>query len=107
VDDIVLATPSNSFDLLLQSFNTQHSRLQFTMEIERDKKISFLDLIFINDNGRLIFDLYRKPTFLGRFLNFHSHHIKMQSHRINRQSDTEILSDAYAPIIQHLKIDYH
>jgi len=27
-------------DLLLQFFNAQHSRLQFTMEIERDKKIS-------------------------------------------------------------------
>jgi len=34
-------------------------------------------------------------------------HIKMQSHGINKQSDTEILSDSYAPIIQHLKRDYH
>jgi len=38
VNDIVLTAPSNSVDLLLQSFNAQHSKLQFTMEIERDKK---------------------------------------------------------------------
>jgi len=44
------------------------------MEIERDNKISFLDLIFINDEGKLIFDLFRKPTFSGRYLNYYSHH---------------------------------
>jgi len=30
-------------------------------------------------------------------------HIKMQPDRLNRQSDTEILSDSYYLIIQHLK----
>jgi len=30
-------------------------------------------------------------------------HIKMQSYGLNKQSDTEILSDSYYPIIQHLK----
>jgi len=75
VDDIVLTAPSNSLDLLLQSFNAQHSRLQFTMEIERDKKVSFLDLTFINDDGKLIFDLFRKPTFSERYLNYYSHHL--------------------------------
>jgi len=74
VDDIILAAPSNSLDTLLRIFNSQHSRLQFTMEIERDKKISFLDLTFINDEGTIIFDLYKKPTFSGRYLNYRSHH---------------------------------
>jgi len=74
VDDIILAAPSNSLDILLQTFNAQHSRLQFTMEIERDKKISFLDLTFIKDDRTIIFDLYKKPTFLGRYLNYQSHH---------------------------------
>jgi len=58
VDDIVLIVPSNSLDLLIQSFNSQHSRLQFTMDIERNNQISFLDLTFINEDGKLIFDLY-------------------------------------------------
>jgi len=34
-------------------------------------------------------------------------HIKTQSNGLNKQSDTEILSDSYNPIIQHLKSDYH
>jgi len=74
VDDIILAAPSNALDTLLRTFNSQHSRLQFTMEIEKDNKISFLDLTFINDEGTIIFDLYKKPTFSGRYLNYRSHH---------------------------------
>jgi len=74
VDDIILAAPSNSLDALLKSFNAQHIRLQFTMEIERDKKISFLDLTLINDDGKIILDLYKKPTFSRRYLNYHCHH---------------------------------
>jgi len=74
VDDILLAAPSDSLHLLSKTFNSQHGRLQFTMEIESDKKISFLDLTFINEDGKLIFDLFKKPTFSGRFLNFYSNH---------------------------------
>jgi len=32
-------------------------------------------------------------------------HIKMQPNGLNKQSDTEMLSDSYYPIIQHLKLD--
>jgi len=71
VDYIILTAPLNSLDLILQTFNSQHSR--FTMETERDKKISFLDVTLIN-GGKLIFDLYRKPSFSGKYLNYHSHH---------------------------------
>jgi len=38
VDDILLAALSDSLHLLQKTFNSQHSRLQFTMEVERDKK---------------------------------------------------------------------
>jgi len=41
VDDIVLTAPSNSLDILLQSFNAQHSRLQFTIKIEKIKRSPF------------------------------------------------------------------
>jgi len=46
------------------------------MEIEIDKKkISFLDVTFINAGGKLMFDLYRKPSCSGRYLNYYSHPI--------------------------------
>jgi len=69
-----LTAPSDSFDKILHAFNVQHSRLQFTLEIERDNRISFLDLSFINDDGRLIFDIFHKPTFSDRYLSYYSHH---------------------------------
>ena len=52
-----------------------HNRLQFTYKIENNSQNNFLDIMVIkNNNGILIFDLYRKPTFLGRYLNFYSAH---------------------------------
>jgi len=47
--------------------------LKFILEIGGDV-LNFLDLTIIKKEGRLIFNWYRKPTFSGRFLNFHSHH---------------------------------
>jgi len=73
VDDIVLAAPVSSLQDLLYSFNSFHPRLSFTMEIGGDN-LDFLDLTILKINGRLISNWYRKPTFSGRFLNFHSHH---------------------------------
>jgi len=74
VDDIVLSVPSSQLNNLLKKFNSFHQRLRFTMEIERDNRLNFLDLTIIKQNNFLIFDWFQKPTFSGRFLNFHSHH---------------------------------
>ncbi|XP_018367481.1 PREDICTED: uncharacterized protein LOC108763996 [Trachymyrmex cornetzi] len=74
VDDVILAAPSESIDDILCVFNSLHTRLQFTMEVGIDGKISFLDTLIIVEDCKLIFDGYRKATFSGRFLNFHSQH---------------------------------
>jgi len=74
VDDIVLSVPTFHLNNLFKKFNSFHHRLQFTMEIEQDDKLNFLDLTIIKQNNILIFDWFRKPTFSGRFLNFYSHH---------------------------------
>jgi len=73
VEDIVLAAPIPSLQDLLCAFNSFHPRLSFTMEIGGNN-LDFLDLTLIKINGRLISNWYEKPTFSGRFLNFHSHH---------------------------------
>ena len=42
--------------------NSFHNRLQFTYETENNSQINFLDIMVIkNNDGTLIFDLYRKP----------------------------------------------
>jgi len=44
VDDIILAAPFNHFTNILNIFNSFHNRLQFTIEFENNRNISFLDL---------------------------------------------------------------
>ncbi|KYN38516.1 hypothetical protein ALC56_07093 [Trachymyrmex septentrionalis] len=79
VDDICTAVSSSKIDNLLKQFNSFHPRLQFTTEIGGDKikggnAINFLDITVSVNENRCYLDWYRKPTFLGRFLNFHSNH---------------------------------
>jgi len=72
MDEIIIAS-SESVDDILGIFNFLHTRLQFTMEVDTDGRISFLDTLLMEE-GKLIFDGYRKAIFSGRFLNFNSHH---------------------------------
>ena len=75
VDDILLCVPSNSIDHTLNTFNTYDKNLQFTVEIAKNKSISFLDLkIIIDQHRHIITNWYRKPIFTGRYLNYNSHH---------------------------------
>ena len=39
---------------MLETFNAYDNRLQFTHEIEKNKSISFLNLLITNDNGKII-----------------------------------------------------
>lgn len=65
VDDILTTVHKENLDNLLHSFNQFHPRLNFTSEVERDNKISFLDMSL---------DWYQKPTKSGRYLQYTSHH---------------------------------
>jgi len=51
-----------------------HSRLKFTLENNSNNEIICLDTKIIIDDRIITFDIYKKPTFSGRYLNFHSHH---------------------------------
>ncbi|XP_070169669.1 uncharacterized protein [Polyergus mexicanus] len=74
VDDVVLAAPPSTFSAILQTFNSFHPRLQFTMEEEADNRLNFLDTTIILENNIINFDWYHKPTYSGRYLNFESRH---------------------------------
>lgn len=60
VDDILMTVPSDSIDSTLLIFNSFHDRLQFTSEVEVNRKINFLDVILIVENNFLIFDWFHK-----------------------------------------------
>lgn len=74
VDDIALAAPSHLHGHILQIFNAFHPRLQFTMEIDEENRLNFLDTTMILSGNNLFFDWYCKPTFSGRYLHFLSNH---------------------------------
>jgi len=74
VDDIILAAPSNKITDILNTFNSFHNRLQFTIEYEHNRCLSFLDLKLNIINNNIIIDWFQKQTFSGRFLSFFSKH---------------------------------
>ena len=60
---------------LLSHLNSLRPTIQFTVEIEKDGSLPFLDILLRQkDDGSLDTMVYRKPTHTNHYLNFHSHH---------------------------------
>ena len=59
----------------LENFNSYHSRLKFTYELEFENTLSFLNLLMIKkEDGIIETNWHRKHTFSGRYLNYFSNH---------------------------------
>ena len=54
VDDIITCVPIDKVQKILDTFNSYHPRLQFTLETEIDNSINFLDLKLIKENNSII-----------------------------------------------------
>ena len=59
---------------MLEPLTKQNDAITFTMEVEKDVKLPFLDGEIERENARLNLSVYRKPTHSGRYLNFNSCH---------------------------------
>jgi len=77
-----LAASGEWLDKSLNIFNSFHERIQFTLEKSDTNSINFLDVTIIIDGQGIVFDCYRKPTFSGRYINFHSQHLIFQKRGI-------------------------
>jgi len=68
VDDIMLAVSRNKSKIVLDTFNSFHARLQFTIEIG-GKNLNFLDVMIILTIIMYIleFDVYKKQHFWVEF----------------------------------------
>ncbi|XP_071577054.1 uncharacterized protein [Temnothorax nylanderi] len=92
VDDIFAVVPKTSVGLILKVFNGYHPRLRFTYEIETNASLNFLDTTVIRNGNLLITNWYRKPTFSGRYINFHSNHpLKYKLNTITSLVDRAVL----------------
>ena len=72
MDDIICIIKRDGIDTKLCEINNIHPSLSFTVEVEKDGRLPFLDMVLVNNNGHLSSGWYRKPTDTGLTLNFHS-----------------------------------
>jgi len=79
VDDIASIVNRRKIKTTLDSFNSFHPEIQFTIEVEEDRKLPFLDVLLNRkDDGSFKFSIYRKKTHTDKYLNYHSHHYYSQ-----------------------------
>ena len=65
----------NEVENLLCHLNSVEPSIQFTVEHEKDRRLSFLELnAYRTDHGNLQTGVYRKPTHTDKYLAFDSHH---------------------------------
>ena len=73
VDDTFLLFQSKDHVEKFRNYlNKQHENIKFTLEIEKNGSLSFLDVKISRQNNKFVTSVYRKPTFTGVFTNFES-----------------------------------
>ena len=80
VDDILCIWPDNlDIDSFLNILNSLVPSIKFTLEIERDGSLPFLDVNIHRVNNNFKFSIYRKPTNVCSYVHFYSsHHNKVK-----------------------------
>ena len=81
VDDTDVVWPHGKEELyrFLEHLNNQNNTIRFTMEIEINMSLPFLDVVISkNDNGSISHQVYRKKTHSDRYLHSNSHHLPTQ-----------------------------
>ena len=66
------------------TLNACDPKISFTIELENNGQIVFLDTFVSRRNGVAVIDIFRKPTHTDLYLDFSSHHAK--EHKISTAS---------------------
>ena len=92
VDDtfVLFSNEAHAFQFL-DYLNSRHANMKFTIELEKDKKLPFLDMLAERGNDRLYSSIYRKPTFSGLGISFFSY----CSHKFKINAIKTLLYRAY------------
>ena len=72
MDDIIRSIAKSKIEAKLQEINSMHPSLKFTIEVEQDRELPFLDMKIIRKDCRLASKWYTKPTDTGLVMNFHA-----------------------------------
>ena len=74
VDDKHAYTEPENIDYVIKKLNTYHQQIQFTYELEKYQRISFLDVSIRRlANGKLETTVFRKETNTDIYMNWNSH----------------------------------
>ena len=71
-DTFLLFNDVSHVTKFLDYINSQHPSIQFTCDKESNGKLNFLDISVSRENNQFVTSVYRKPTFTGLGMNFHS-----------------------------------
>ena len=75
VDDTCTALPRSRCQELLEHLNSTEATIQFTLELESEGKLPFLDVLLQHHgDGSISTSVFRKPTHTDKYLDFTSHH---------------------------------
>lgn len=78
VDDILAIVDKNDTHKILNCFNKYHQKIQFTIEVEKEKSIAYLDTKLHHAGNKISFDWYTKETSSGRIMNYNATQPKSQ-----------------------------
>ena len=67
-----------SINKVVETLNSYHTKIKFTIEIETENKISFLDVLLILSNSLISTKVYRKNTNTDIYINWKSFFIGEQ-----------------------------
>ena len=63
---------SSHINYVLELLNSFYSNIKFTIEIEKENKIAFLDILLIHNKDLINTNVYRKKTNTGLYINWKS-----------------------------------
>ena len=73
VDDTFVIVQTNEVNRFFDHLNNVDPNINFTIELEQDDKLAFLDILFMRtQDGKLATKVHRKTTHTNRYLNYHS-----------------------------------
>ena len=71
-DTFALFNNAKESRVFLNQLKTLHSSLDFTVEDEKDLSLPFLDVLVERRRRSFVTSIYRKPTFSGEYVHWHS-----------------------------------
>jgi len=74
VDDSSVIIKKDAASSFHNTLNASDPKISFTIELENNDKIAFLDTLVSRRNNVSVIDVYRKATHTDRYLDFSSHH---------------------------------